>query len=301
MWRAGTFLLFAVCAGAQTTNPYDLARYLTSHKGTEWEAVWNAWGIPKGDTPFCDAEGACTVDLITITKPSQVILVIQSQPSDSYFRFRPTGPKWRYAGSTSGLDKNYGRRYEIARMGGKPFLKTSSQGANGSDWDSELESWFDLSLEKFEPVFWFTPRGSEFRTGFGVCRDVRAFASEGMEGTIELDIEIRFSLLGKIDLGFARYKARYARTAHDTRFTLREGVPLGGSARSLSNADFEKLVNIDVDDGPSDEQLVQFAMPRLKEIASGRDQASRKSLKEGIEHWEDSPAKRELLALIDRP
>ena len=76
--------------------------------------------------------------------------------------------------------------------------------------------------------------------------------------------------------------------------------PAGGSARPRSKEEFEKIVDIDADDGPSDEQLVQFAMPRLKEIASGPDREARKSLKEGIEYWKDSPEKREILALIDR-
>ena len=84
-------------------------------------------------------------------------------------------------------------------------------------------------------------------------------------------------------------------------FTLREIIPSGGTARALSKEGFKKLVDIDVDDGPSDEELVQFAMPRLRGIASGRDPGARKSLKEAIEYWKDSPGKREILALIDRP
>ena len=69
MWRAGTLLLFAVCAGAQTQTPYDLARYLTSHKEAEWKAIWKTWGVPNAEIPLCDAFRDCTVDLITITKP----------------------------------------------------------------------------------------------------------------------------------------------------------------------------------------------------------------------------------------
>jgi len=293
-------LLLAVCAGAQTTTPYDLARFLSSHKETEWKSMWKAWGIPKADIPGCDSPGSCTVDLVTLSAPPQAIIVIQSLPSDYYLRFRNVGPNWRYAASTSTFNKNFGRRYEIAQIAGTPFLKISSQGANGSNWDSEIESWFDLSSKKFEPVFAFTPQGNEFRTGFGVCRDIRAFASEGMEGTIELDIEIRFSLLRKIDLGFARYKAHYERAGNEAEFKRIRITPAGGSARPVSKDDFEKLVNIETEDGPSESQLVEFAMPRLREIASGPDTEDRQSLKEGIEYWEDSPAKRELLALIAR-
>ena len=120
MLRAGAFLLFAMCAGAQTTNPYDLARYLKSHKENQWSAIWKAWGIPKADIPWCDSPGSCTVDLVTISEPPQAILVIQSLPADYYLRFRQAGPKWRYAASTSTFNRNYGRRYEIARIAETP-------------------------------------------------------------------------------------------------------------------------------------------------------------------------------------
>jgi hypothetical protein len=301
MWRAGAFLLFAVCAGAQTTTPYDLARYLSSHKATEWKSIWKMWGVPDKDTPACDdAIRKCSVDLITIMQPTQVVLVFQSWAFDHYLRFRTAGPTWRYGGSAGSFNKNYGRRYEITRIDEKPFLKTSGQGANGSNWDSELECWFDLSSEKFEPVFVFTPKGDESRMGFGVSRDIRAFASQGDQGAIEVDVEIRFSIFHEIDLGFARFKASYTQEGSGSKFTLHAIEPAGGAARPVSKEDFEKLVDINVDGGPSDAQLVQFAMPRLREIASARDLDTRKSLKEAIEFWEDSTAKRELLTLIHR-
>lgn len=203
--------------------------------------------------------------------------------------------------------KNYGGRYEISRVGEKPFLRISSQGANGSDIDSETETWSDLTQSDFKPVFGFTVQGTEHRMGIGVSREIRATATYGGDipsETINLDLEVRYLLGYHADLGFARYRATYQRAASQKKFSLREVHPLLSDAPAISNKDFQDLADIDgatINERPSNEKLLVYALPRLKQIASGTDAENREWLRSVFSFCKDTPEKRTLLDLLAKP
>ena len=239
-------------------------------------------------------------------KPEQVIVAVQTLAYEIYLRFFRQGATWKYAGSTDSYKKNHAGRHEITRIGDKTFLRISGQGASGSDWDSEVESWYDLSRQDFEPVFGFTVQGGENRFT-GVSRDVWASAAPGSgpisttgSETIDVDIAITFSVLHERNLGTARYLATYERMPKQKKFTVREVKPIAGTTIKLSNKDFELLANIDVDDGPATERMFVYALPGLKAVASGSNQKDREWLKSVLAQCKDTPEKRELQKLLDR-
>ncbi len=305
MFRLIALAILAIPLCAQNmANPYDLVRSIDSHN-SNWTSLWNAPRITEPRSlPRCDPSTTwpCSVDVITVLKPSQAIVALSGWPESTYLRFLEDGSGWRYAGLEDAIVKNYGRRYEISRIADKPFLRISSQGANGSDVDSEIESWFDLSLPDFEPVFEFTVQGSEIRFGVGISRWVHANALAAGE-SIEVDLEVLYSESLYVDLGLARYKATYARQPNQKRFSLREVHPFFSDAPEISNKDFEDLANIDgttMNERPSNERLLVYTLPRLKEIASGPDSEVKEWLRDILSRCKDTPEKRALQALLER-
>ena len=68
-------------------SPYDLARYIDSHaRIDDWKPLWSAMG-KSGDPPEllprCEPfpeDTSCSTELITVPKPSQVIVLLQTDP-----------------------------------------------------------------------------------------------------------------------------------------------------------------------------------------------------------------------------
>jgi hypothetical protein len=304
MWSMLRLLLLGIIAisacSRNAINPYDLAKSIDSHN-VDWASIWRKLGVTDPpDIPRCDPSSGllCSAAAITVFNPSQVIVAVFG-PEDVYLRFLEAGSGWRYAGNYIAIEKNFGQRYEISRRFDKSFLRVSTQGANGSNWDSEIEAWFDLSLPDFKPVFGFTAQGSENRMGLGISREVHA----GVLGwgsdpdTIDLDVEIRYSSGYDIDLGFARYKATYERPAKKAEYSLREVRPFQSDSPAISNKAFEDLADI-VDDGISNEQLLIYTQPRLKQIASGLNADAKDWLRSVLSVCKDTPEKRTLQALL---
>lgn len=291
--------------GRATRNPYDLASFISSHPNFQWAPLWKALHVADPpDIGGCDEQPnrLCSVDLITLFKPSQVILAIAGMPSDTYLRFLQDSSGWRYSGSHNTYRKNFAEKHQISRIGGKPFLRVSQQGASASNWDSEVEQWLDLSRPEFVPVFAFTVQGNENRMGFGVSRRVHAYAVPGPDHspeTLSVHLEVWYTMHYDRPLGFAKYDAVYERTAKQTRFSLREANPSLGNGPELAKKEFEELANIDVDGGPSNEQLLVYALPGLKEIASGSNGEEKGWLRSVLSYCKDTPAKRILQALLD--
>jgi hypothetical protein len=297
----GVFAAASLCA-QNAINPYDLAKSIDSHN-VDWASIWKRLGAAKPpETPQCDADFPCSASVITALKPSQAIVAVLGLPADVYLRFLETGTGWRYAGSYGAIEKNFGRRYEISRMFDNSFLRVSSQGANGSNWNSEVEAWFNLSQPDFKPVFAFTVQGSEDRMGLGISREVHAdvLGWGANPDTIELDVEVRYSSGYDIDLGFARYKATYERPAKQSKFSLREVHPFRSDSPAISNKAFEDLADINVDGGVSNEQLLVYTLPRLKQIASGSNADALGWLRSVLSVCKDTPEKRTLQALLAR-
>jgi hypothetical protein len=303
MFRLAVFALVALSLNGQPAqfaraakNPYDLAKYLGQQGSFPWPLVWQALRVSEPpSSPLCEP---CSIDVITV-QPSQAILAIESWPVDIYLRFQENQSMWQYTGAYTAFRKNYPSRYEVSRVGGKPFLRVSIQGANGSNWDSEMEEWFDLSQKTFEPVFGFTVQGTENRMGFGVSRSVQAIAiSDGSADEIKLRVRIRFSAYHETDLGSVDYDATYARESSSEDFTLRAVQPTLEHGLKITASQFEALANIVTDDGITAEQLMSYVMPRLREIASGTDTDAKGWLESILSFSKDTPEKRELEAIL---
>jgi hypothetical protein len=187
-----------------------------------------------------------------------------------------------------------------------PFLRISGQGASGSDVDSEIETWFDLTQTGFEPVFRYTVQGSENRMGVGVSRRIRATAWSDFDTnaeTIRLNLEVRYSSSYDTDLGFAEYEATYQRRANQSKFSLQKVTQSAPNEPAISSKDFEDLANIDFGDPPvpSNERLLAYTLPRLKQIASSKDEQDRGWLRSVLGFCKDTPERRTLLELLAKP
>ena len=178
-------------------NPYDLARFIDSHLGFDWDVLWKALSTKPLMIQPCGklsgGERQCSTELITVLDPDQVILIVQGDftPADLYLRFlQEKAGSWRFAGAVWEAIHNHPRRHEVDRSTGKPFLRVSSQGVRGSDVDSEIEDWFDLTQPGFDPVFSFPVNGNQHRLGFGISRTIVGTIS-AEKNSIRVSLEVR--------------------------------------------------------------------------------------------------------------
>src|SRR5579864_9254606 len=93
MLRALAGLIFsglAVAQGVQqaASSPSELARYIETQDGLDWEALWKQLGAKNlaGITP-CRA--ACSTEVVSLVNPGQAILIVQGEPRlfEVYLRY----------------------------------------------------------------------------------------------------------------------------------------------------------------------------------------------------------------------
>ncbi|HEX4232161.1 MAG TPA: hypothetical protein VHZ07_26070 [Bryobacteraceae bacterium] len=283
-------------------SPYALARYIDSHMGFAWEPLWKTLGIEERIfiQPCGELSGGalgCSTEIIDIQNPDQVILIVQGDMPvyDVYLRFEK-GSKgdWDFAGEYGVNIRNHPRRHEITRVRGTPFLRVSRQGVYGSGVDSEIEDWIDLTQPDFNPVFSFTVQGHDSEYASGIGREIYTIASPTRTG-IDLILDVVFSG-PDVDLGHAEYVGTYTRS-RGPKFSL-QTVRTSDGSPTISNKDFENLSEIDSD--LTEEQLLVYTLPRLKEIASGQDKDAKDWLKGILDHCKDTPEKRTLLDLLSK-
>jgi len=286
-------------------NPYDLARFIDSHLGFDWDVLWKALVIQPLLIQPCgklsNGKRQCSTELITVLHPDQIILIVQGDatPADIYFRFlQEKSGSWRFAGAFWAAIHNHPRRHEVDRSTGKPFLRVSSQGLRGSDVDSEIEDWFDLTQSGFDPVFSFTVQGYQQRFGFGISRRIVGTII-AQKNAIDVVLDVHFEGSdndGKYDLGTTDYRAVYTQARGAKLFTLQTVDAWLSGQTKLSLVEFEALA--DLDQGPSEEDLIRYNILQLSKIASGRDSATKRWLKQFLTRVKDTPAVRELKALL---
>lgn len=268
-------------------NPYDFARFIDSHNGFDWNVMWSALGAEPSD--LLNNRMQYSTELITILEPDQIIVLVQgeSTPFDVYLRFmQEKAGAWRFSGVYGAIIHNHPRRHEVDRSSGKPFLRVSSQGVRGSDVDCEMEDWFDLTQPGFEPVFAFPVQGHQGRIG-GIGRDITATLIAQAD-TIHAVLAVQFSGGGH-GLGYCQYTAVYARSKGAKTFAFQNA---GAGQSGISRAAF------DLDEGPSDEDLIRYAFPGLKELATGNDSEAKGWLKQLLAMADNTPEVRELKALL---
>jgi hypothetical protein len=313
-------LLIAACVVARgqapaslasaAKSPYDLARYINSHTGFSWDPMWKTLGVGEADAGNlfpCENRQDCTTELITFLDPDQTILLIHdSIPWDAYLRYPGTpSTGWRFAGAYVPLRRYFEKRHESARVGSKPFLRISNQGASGSDIGSEIEDWFDLTQPDFKPAFSFSPQGWGLdhinEPAGAVNHRYRASATVDEEGpgeSVSLLTEISFHARdnnGEYDLGSASYVGVYRRDPGQKRFSIRRAYPVLNESAPIPNQRFETLAGQLTF---TDQEILVCILDRLKQIASGPDKPEKRQLRKFVAQGKDTPEKRALQALL---
>ena len=305
--RAAVFLLAALTASAQdpelaqaVKSPFDFARYIGSHANLDWPSLWR--GLAAADhpqpkyLPRCvqDDDGPCSTELITVLDPSQVIVLVSARLGrDHYFRFLEHSGDWKFGGY-------YGSRKDptqhgLLPAGRKTFLKISEKGTLGSDIYLDREDWFDLTDENFKPVFGFPVEGNINEFVFGIGRKLTGSAVAASSGAINLLLTVQFTFGGRA-VGEQFFTATYDRPVAGGMYEIKSADVLTTRAR-INNSLFEDIADV-ASDLPTDDVLV-YALPGLKEIASGKDAELKGSLKQMLIPLRDSPEKQTLLNLLD--
>jgi hypothetical protein len=198
-------------------SPYELARYIDSHRNFEWAPLEKALEL-GGGLMSCEAIGDCPVELITVLEPQQTLLLVDTPGGNELIvRYFGDGSRgWQRAGAEVFWIKNYQPRHAVTNIGRKPFLRVSQQGSSGSDISSENEAWFDLTRRDFKAVFGFQPDGIQSRLSFGISRHIKAHASPRVDGeieAIEVYASVRYSIWS-VELGQEDVCGTYERRAN---------------------------------------------------------------------------------------
>jgi hypothetical protein len=286
-------------------NPYDLARFIDSHLGFDWNVLWKALGTEGASIQPCgklsDGKGGCSSELITVLNPDQTIVLVKGDftPADVYIRFmHEKNGSFKFSGMQGAEIHNYPRRHEVDRSTGVPFLRISVQGLRGSDIGSEIENWYDLTRSEFEPVFSFTVHGSQRRLMFGMSREISTVIIPNRD-SIDVVLEVTLSgedHRGSYSLGTLEVVGVYKRAASGAAFALQEAFSDMPRKLKMSVTDFISLA--DLSEGPSNEDLIRLDVYELKEIATGTDLSAKACLKELLKRCKDTPEVRQLKSLL---
>ncbi|BDC50389.1 hypothetical protein F183_A27050 [Bryobacterales bacterium F-183] len=302
---------FAVLSLAQTDeslvaaakSPATLADFLKSGADFDWQTVWKVLGVrdPVLRSAPCPADWKpCPVELVQTGSPDQVILIAQAafgHSQDVYLRFdRQKTGEWKCEGAWPAESNEDFHAYKIMRAGQKRFLRISSNRSQVGFLISHIfEEWFDLTQPGFQPVFSITTEGGHSAFGFGVSRDVKTdVRSRPLSGVdqLEVDLNVVFNGLGLQQQNV--FRGVYQRQRGERNFRL---VGAFSGKKAIPTSDFLALA--DPFDGLSN-QLVRYALPALRKVASGSDMQAKEWLRSFLRDAADTAAKRELLILLKR-
>ena len=284
-------------------DPSTMARFLESGTPFAWEELSQAKHIDFGAGLICGRkEFNCTTELIGVVNPDQTILLAKGLFGDLYLRYkRDLKGTWMLTGATSVEIRNYPRRHEIERAGGVPFLKISGQGYRGSDIDSEVEVWFDLSSANFKSIFSFSPQGASDFPAARLGRRYTGIASLTGRDSIAVTYDVVF-YGGHEDqvLGTLTFKVRYRRVGGAGEFqpveTLLDGKTSGQAWREL-----DSILTLDGDEKhpePTPEDLVGYDFAGLKAVVQGQDFEAKTWLREFLAGVKGTPEVLELRRLL---
>jgi len=308
MRRAWAAVFFSVVALGQNAaepeivraakSPYDLARYINSHDDVDWDSLWHALSIDENLGLPCSMN--CTAELVVVDSPEQVILILNgSLPYDVYLRYqRGEAQAWRVAGKYDADVLGNPHRHQMVRAGNTQFLVISTRGGHGSGLDEEREDWLDLSRPSFQPVFSYTIRGHFDIMGAGISSEIQAGANANSANEIEHRITVDLSYsTGGLGLGRFEFVGIYTRVPGGD-FSLQEAHTSDFPPSSIPRPDFAGFARAG---GASPEAEVKYALPRLKEIAAGKDDDAKRWLRYILGRIDETPEKRTLLELLAKP
>jgi hypothetical protein len=172
--------------------------------------------------------------------------------------------------------KNHPHRHEVVHgRGDQVYLRVSTQGASGSDIDSEVEQWFDLVRPEFAAVLSLPVVGHEQRHGFGISRRFRSTirSLEADSRHLIAAFEVTLLVLGR-PVGEVRYRAVYVPDATGM-------MRLSEASGPGSLQDFQSMLTIG-DDGPSNEFLLPHAFAGLRALALEARRSKSPDLADGL-------------------
>jgi hypothetical protein len=111
---------------------------------------------------------------------------------------------------------------------------------------------------------------------------------------IELLMTVDFDFFG-VQLGSEEFLGRYERHLGEKDFSLRSAQVVASGA-SMPVQDFLDLSDILFQ--PGAERMLVYALPGLKELASGKRSEAKEQLRLMLAKCKDTPEKRTLLALL---
>jgi hypothetical protein len=302
-------LLSALVAfGQDPRDPDRLVRLVESSPRCDFNALWNSlgltqpWEFARVDPRY--ATRPCRISRVFDgggpAGPQRILVLFDPDARRAfYLRYVRQQSAWRFQGDHMAESKNYPHRHEVVHgPGDLVYLRISTQGASGSDIDSELEQWFDLARSQFTPVLMKPVAGRVRRHGFGISRRVRATIrpSDGDGRQLIAEVEVTLEVQDRA-VGDLRYRAIYAPNATGVMRLAEVAGP--GSMR-----EFESLYWIG-EDGPSDEVLLPHAFQGLRVLAleaKERNPELAEALRFFLSQMKpDLPQVQELKAILGRP
>lgn len=286
---------------AAAKSPSTLAGFLRSGAAFDWQTVWKVLGVrnPRLRSAPCPADWKpCPVEVVQTGSPDQVILIVQAvfgHSQDVYLRFdRQKSGVWKCEGAWPAESNEDFHEYKVMRLGQKPFLRISSNRSQvGFAIHQIFEEWFDLRKPGFRPVFSITTEGGHAGFGIGVSRDVttdvRFLQASGVD-RLEVTLRVLFNGMGMEQEN--DFLGIYERRDGERDFRM---VRAFSGTTAIPPSDFLALT--DPFEGIPN-QLVRYALPALRKIASGSDMQAKEQLRSILRDATDTAAKRELLRTL---
>jgi hypothetical protein len=285
-------------------SPYEIERFVEKTPAFEWEPLWKALHIQEQIVlPSCeerlDAMRDCESELLTISEPAQVLLLLRNEFFETYLRFLPQNApdgemRWRFAGHFEPFVKYFPPTHKVVIIGDAPYLQVTGQGDAGTCLSSEVEHWIDLSAMDFEPVFSYTVKGhlcmaptpdrdtNAFVVSVKTQPESRVTINYGVEFSLDLDSGTRLHLGGRAD------KVVYVR-GQDEKYHVDSGLS------TLASEEVKRLYESFIDLTP--QEFLRYD-EQLNEIASGPDSPEKRWLRSFLRTCPASPEKSALDRLL---
>jgi hypothetical protein len=285
---------------SSAASPYDLAKYVKTHSDIDWGPLWAKLGVNPA-VIFLPLHDPCSATVIKVESPAQTIVALQAKTSgfEVFLDYvRSGGHAWRFKGAYSPFVKYFPATDRIAHFGTKVFLLVTGQGEAGTGLSTHYQEWIDLTSERFEPVFGFTPEGDKSSLGQGVERTEsgRVVAVDlGQRQSITVEYRMRFTYVpdeGRPQsLGVRSDRVVYSRKGNTGKFEI-------DPARSTASAQDVGQFYENLDAETSCDDFVRFDFAGLKAVASGVNSNLRARLADYLHGCGNTEQARQLKSLL---
>jgi hypothetical protein len=273
-------------------DPALLTQYVETHGKVDFAPLERALRVanPEISLPRCDSDD-CHAELVAVpgTKPEQVIVWVSERLHQTAFWLRYESDKsgeWRAPVAHTVVGKYFDPDFRLTPVSGRPFFVAVGLGVSGTGLSTKVESWFDLSLERTEPVFTFISEGDHSAT-CSLCfvETVKATATTARKDDSE-QVRVTSTVAFETDTG----ESLGRRTV--TSVYVRQKSGEYKLAPAQSGAPIPDIGTI------TNEQFLRFDMANLRKLAAEPQSPAAQWLKSFLETCKDTPDKSELLRLL---